>query len=76
MGAASQVSEILLAFKNGQISLWTMDYIVHGGQKIESPQNIHASKDMHSKMQGYSQSLVGVASPFLEILPNFSTSQK
>ena len=53
---------------------WTI--IVYGGQKIESPQNIHASKDMQAEMQVHAQSLVGVASPFLEILPNVSTSQK
>ena len=76
MGAASQVSEILLAFKNGQISLWTMDYYSPWGQKIESPQNIHASKDMQAEMQVHTQSLVEVVSPFLEILLNFSTSQK
>ena len=53
----------------------TMDYSPWG-QKIESPQNIHASKDMQAEMQAHAQSLVGVASHFLEILPNFSTSQK
>ena len=32
------------AFKTAKISLQTMDYIVHGGQKIESAQKIHANR--------------------------------
>ena len=31
-------------FKAAKISLRTMDYIVHGGQKIELAQKIHASR--------------------------------
>ena len=34
----------LFAFKTAKFSLSTMDYIVHGGQKIESAQKIHASR--------------------------------
>ena len=30
--------------KTAKISLQTMGYIVHGGQKIESTQKIHASR--------------------------------
>ena len=30
-------------FKTAKISLRTMDYIVHGGQKIELAQKIHAN---------------------------------
>ena len=41
----------------------TMDYSPWD-QKIESPQNIHASKDMQAEMQAHAQSLVGVASHF------------
>ena len=33
-----------LPSKMAKISLWTMDYIVHGGQKIELAQKIHASR--------------------------------
>ena len=33
-----------LPSKTAKISLRTMDYIVHGGQKIESAQKIHASR--------------------------------
>ena len=76
MGAASQVSEILLAFKNGQNFPLDHDYYSPWGQKIESPQNIHASKDMQAEIPVHAQSLVEVVSPFLEILPNFTTSQK
>ena len=32
------------AFKTAKISLRTMGYIVHGGQKIESAQKIHATR--------------------------------
>ena len=38
-------------FKMVKISLRTMGYIVHGGQKIESAQKIHASRgqrEMHA----------------------------
>ena len=34
----------LYAFKTAKISLRTMDYIVHGGQKIELAQKIHACR--------------------------------
>ena len=37
--------------KTAKISLRTMDYIVHGGQKIESAQKIHVSRgccEMHA----------------------------
>ena len=33
-----------LPSKTIKISIQTMDYIVHGGQKIESAQKIHASR--------------------------------
>ena len=33
-----------LPSKTAKISLRAMDYIVHGGQKIESAQKIHASR--------------------------------
>ena len=33
-----------LPSKTAKISLQTMDYIVHGGQKIELAQKIHASR--------------------------------
>ena len=33
VGVASLVLEIMLTFKNGQIPLWTMDYIVLGVKK-------------------------------------------
>ena len=33
-----------LPSKTAKISLQTMDYIVHGGQKIESAQKINASR--------------------------------
>ena len=43
VGVASPVLEILLLFKNGQISL--SDHgIVHWGQKIELAQKIHTSR--------------------------------
>ena len=38
--------------KTAKISLQTMDYIVHGGQKIELAQKIHVSRgqlEMHGK---------------------------
>ena len=34
----------LFAFKMAKISLQTMGYIVHGGQKMKSAQKIHASR--------------------------------
>ena len=36
-----------LPSKTTKISLQTMGYIVHGGQKIESAQKIHASRGWH-----------------------------